>query len=148
MRSNQVRYLVAEGVLALLRRRISGSVAVVIMASSLLMLALFSLVTINLDRILQTVRGDIDVVVYLDDTIHEEDQARLHKDLVATAGVRHVNYVGREQALERFRVELDDDAELLEALSENPLPASLELQLLPEGQDSATLAALTATIRE
>ncbi len=148
MRSNQVRYLVAEGIQSLARRRISGSVAVVIMASSLLMLAIFSLVTINLDRVLQTVRGGVDVVVYLDDAIHPDDLERLRKDLLATVGVEQVSYLGREQALERFRIELGDDAELLQALQENPLPASLELRLSPEGQDADRLRALTASIEE
>ena len=64
--------------------------------AALLTLAIFSLVTINLDRILQSIRGDIDVVVYLHDSIHPEDQARLHRDLAATSGVLFVLYVSRE----------------------------------------------------
>ena len=85
MHSTQARYLVREGMVGLVRRRLSGTVAVLIMGSSLLMLAIFSIVSINLDRILQTVRGDIDVVVYLRDDIHEADQAVLHEDLLSMA---------------------------------------------------------------
>lgn len=146
MRSTQVRYLVREGLSGLLRRRLSGSVAIMIMGAALLTLSIFSLVTINLDQLLQTVRGDIDIVAYLDDGIHPEDQVRLHRDLSATNGVRFVRYVGREEALERFRAELGDDAELLDALHENPLPASFELALMPEGQDADQVKALTSMI--
>jgi cell division transport system permease protein len=148
VRSTQVRYLVREGLFGLRRRRLSGTVAVFIMASSLLMLAIFSLVTINLDRILQTVRGDIDMVVYLDDDIHEEDRGRLAKDLRGMSGVRDVRYVDRESALRRFRVELADDAELLDALESNPLPASFELSLDAAVQDSERLAALSTSLRQ
>ena len=144
--STQIRYLVREGFMGLLRRRISGSVAVIIMGSSLLMLALFSLVTINLDRILQSVRGEIDVAVYLDEGVHEQDQALLQKDLMATEGVRSVVYVGRDQALRRFRAELGDDAELLDALQENPLPASFELRLEPTVMGAERLDDLTRTV--
>lgn len=143
MRSTQVRYLVLEGLSGLVRRRLSGSVAIMIMGAALLTLSIFSLVTINLDRLLQDVRGEIDVVVYLEDAIHPEDQARLHRDLSATHGVRFVRYVSREQALERFRVELGDDAELLEALLANPLPACFELALSPDGQAADRVQALT-----
>lgn len=146
MRSTQVRYLLREGLAGLARRRLSGSVAIMIMGAALLTLSLFSLVTINLDELLQNVRGDIDIVVYLQDSIHPEDQARLQRDLAATHGVRFVRYVSRDAALERFRNELGDDAELLEALEENPLPASFELALSPEGQDAGQVEALTGMI--
>lgn len=148
MRSNQVRYLVREGLFGLARRRISGTVAVMIMGSSLLMLALFSLVSINLDHILQGVRGDIDVVVYLEEDIHAEDQALLYKDLGSMVGVRAVHYIDRESALERFRTELGDDAELLDALSSNPLPASFEVSLAAEVQDAARLHAFSTSVAE
>ena len=146
MRSIQIRYLLMEGLGGLIRRRLSGSVAIMIMGAALLTLSIFSLVTINLDRVLQSLRGEIDVVVYLQDDIHPEDQARLHRDLAATNGVQFVGYLGRDQALERFRIELGDDAELLDALHENPLPASFELSLSPEGQDADRVHALTSMI--
>jgi len=123
-------------------------VAIVIMGSSLLMLALFSLVTINLDRILQSARDDIDVTVYLRDDIHPEDQGILYKDLVSTHGVRSVSFVSREQALENFRAELGDDADLLEAVKDNPLPASYELRLEPEILDAAHLNDLTRSLSQ
>lgn len=142
----QTRYLLRESLMGLRRRKVSGSVAVIIMGSSLLMLALFSLITINLDRVLQSVRGEIDVAVYLRDDIHEEDQARLHKDLLATQGVAGVNYVSREQALESFRGELGDDADLLDALRENPLPASYELRLQPGYHGAKKVKDLTTNL--
>jgi len=146
MRSIQIRYLLMEGLGGLIRRRLSGSVAIMIMGAALLTLSIFSLVTINLDGVLQSLRGEIDVVVYLEDDIHPEDQARLHRDLAATNGVQFVSYLGRDQALERFRIELGDDAELIDALHENPLPASFELSLSPEGQDADRVHALTTMI--
>jgi cell division transport system permease protein len=144
--NTQVRYLLVEGLSGLIRRRLSGSVAVMIMGAALLTLSIFSLVTINLDGVLQSLRGEIDVVVYLEDNVHPEDRARLQRDLSATNGVEFVRYLSREQALERFRIELGDDAELLDALRENPLPASFELSLSPDGQDAGRVNALTSMI--
>ena len=45
-----------EGIGGLVRRRLSGSVAIMIMGAALLTLSIFSLVTINLDQLLQGVR--------------------------------------------------------------------------------------------
>lgn len=141
-------YLLKEGITGLARRRLSGSVAVLIMGSSLLMLALFSVVSINLDRVLQEVRGDIDVRVYLRDDIHPKDQERLHTDLMNMVGVRSVQYLDREDALASFREELGEDADLLEALDGNPLPASFEVALDPVAHDAAKLEALTTSVSQ
>jgi len=137
IRPTQQRYLLREGWMHLARRRISGTVAILIMASSLLTLAIFSVVTINLDRALQMLRGDTDISVYLDDDIHPADRALLEKDLRNSTGVREVRYVSAEQALQTFRVELGDDAELLDALRANPLPASFEVKVDPALQNSS-----------
>ena len=148
MHSTQVRYLLREGVLGLMRRRLSGTVAVLIMGSSLLMLSLFSVVSINLDRILQTVRGDIDVVVYLRDDIHDADRELLHGDLANMMGVRSVRFVDRDVAPERFKAEFPEEADLLEILKENPLPASFEIALDASGQDAERIGALIASVEQ
>jgi cell division transport system permease protein len=82
-------------------------------------------------------RGDTDISVYLDDDIHPADRALLEKDLRNSTGVREVRYVSAEQALQTFRVELGDDAELLDALRANPLPASFEVKVDPALQNSS-----------
>lgn len=133
------RHLIRESVTGLYHRKVSGSVAVVIMGSSLLMLALFTLVTLNLDRMLQTVRADIDLTVFLQDDIHPEDLGRLRGDLLATEGVQALQYIDREQALQRFRLELGDDAVLLDALEANPLPASFEVRIDPAAHDAVRI---------
>ncbi len=144
--TTQLRHLVGESLNGMHRRKVSGTVAVVIMGSALLMLALFSLVTINLDRVLQTVRGEIDITVFLRDDIHADDRARLRADLEGTEGVLAVQYVTPAQAIEKFRQELGEDADLLDALTANPLPASFEIRLSPDLNAAERLEELKATI--
>ena len=99
--ATQLRHFLHESVRGLARRKISGSVAVIIMGSALLTLALFSLVTINMDRFIHSIRGEIDMTVFLLDEVHPEDLSRLEGDLVSTVGVRAVRYVSADDALER-----------------------------------------------
>lgn len=146
--ATQLRHLVREGLLGLARRRISGTVAVLIMASSLLMLAVFSLVTINLDRVLQGVRGGIDIAVFVEDDIHPDDLAVLRKDLASTQGIARMEFLSREQALERFRADLGEDADLLAAAGSNPLPASFELRLAPGWEEGDRLEDLRRTLSQ
>jgi cell division transport system permease protein len=123
-----MKHFVREALLGLARRRVSGTVAVLIMGSALLMLALFSLITINLDQVLQSVRGDIDAEVFLEPSVTPDQQQTLQHQLLAVYGVKSVYYVSRDKALEEFRADLGSDASLLDGFSENPLPASFRLQ--------------------
>jgi cell division transport system permease protein len=126
--TTQVKHFIREALLALARRRISGTVAVLIMGSALLMLALFSLITINLDDILQSVRGDIDAEVFLDSNISDNQRQTLQHELLAVDGIKAVYYVSKEKALEEFKADLGDDASLLDDFSQSPLPASFRVQ--------------------
>ena len=147
--TTQLRYLAGESMHGLFRRKISGTVAVVIMGSSLLMLALFSLLTINLDRTMQNLRREIDMTVFLEATTHPEDIDRLRRDLLATQGVLSVSFVSAEQALEQFRTELGpEDDDLLEALQFNPLSPSLEVRLDLRTQDAKQVEQLSRTISQ
>ena len=127
--ATQMRHLTREAFLGLARRRISGTVAVLIMGSALLMLALFSIITINLDSLLQSMRGDIDVEAFLQDRLDESHRQSLQHELLALNGVEAVYYVSPQKALDEFRADLGDDASLLDALEENPLPASFRIRL-------------------
>jgi len=147
--ATQMGHLVRESLHGLLRRKISGSVAILIMGSSLLMLALFSLVTINLDRMLQQFRRDIDMTVFLDASIHPEDAARLRRDLLSTQGVVSATFVSADQALLDFRAELGpQDADLLDALESNPLSPSFEVRLDLNAQSAKRIEDLAFTVSQ
>ncbi len=127
--ATQMRYLVREAFLGLARRRISGSVAVLIMGSALLMLALFSIITINLDAILQSLRGNVDAEAFLEEGLEEGQRQNLQQELLSLDGVDAVYFISPKQAIEEFRRDLGEDASLLDVLDENPLPASFRIRL-------------------
>ena len=147
--ATQLRYLAGESMHGLFRRKISGAVAVTIMGSSLLMLAVFSLLTINLDRVMQGLRREIDMTAFLQANTHPDDIDRLRRDLLATQGVVSVSFVSAEQALEEFRRDLGPgDEELLDALQHNPLTPSLEVRLDMRVLDAKRVEELSRTISQ
>jgi cell division transport system permease protein len=60
--------------------------------------------------------------------------------------VERAEPVSKQAALERFRRRMGGDAELLEGLDENPLPASIEVDLVPAERSSEGLASLAARL--
>jgi cell division transport system permease protein len=139
LRREQVAYLVRESFSGFHRRKLTTGVTVLIMASALLVLSLFTLVTLNLGVLLEDARRGIDLHLYLHAELADDDRADMQLRLLAIPGVQGADYITREQALAEFRRQLGDDAELLDSLDENPLPASFHITLSAAARTAATV---------
>lgn len=88
----------------------------------------FFLLSVGSHRILTYVEQRPQVIAFFDDTITTSDQvADVMKELKATNKTREVRFVSKEQALEIYRERNKEDPLLLELVSANTLPASLEV---------------------
>ncbi|MEZ4387784.1 MAG: ABC transporter permease [Candidatus Krumholzibacteriia bacterium] len=147
LRGVQLGYLARESFAGFRRRKLTTGVTILIMGSSLLVLALFVLVTLNLGVILERARSNVDVRVFLVDGLDAERSAALQPPFLAIPGVQEARYISREQALAEMRTLLGDDADLLEVLDENPLPASYHLELAPGHRSAESVAAIADDLR-
>ncbi len=79
---------------------------------------------------LDSIQDKIDVSVYFKTSVSEKEILMVKGRLENLSEVKGVEYVSREQALERFKAEHQDDALVLDSLKgdDNPLPASLEIK--------------------
>lgn len=68
-----------------------------------------------------------DLTLYLSDSAG--DAVPLRTEISDMPGVRMLEFVSKEEALERLKDSFTDHPEILESLSANPLPASLEVWL-------------------
>ena len=121
------------------------------MAAGLLLLGVFLLVVENMRAVVERFGHELRVVAFLHDGDGSDPAAleSLRTRAAALPGAASVEYVSPEAALERLRADLGGDAEILDGLDRNPLPAALEVEVLPgkrapeQVQDLATaLAAL------
>jgi cell division transport system permease protein len=147
-RGAQIHYLLGEALSGFRRRKLTTSVTIMIMGSALLVLALFSIVTINLGALLERARTGIDLRVFLADGIGDEDRLVLQAEFRRLAGVHTVTYISKDQALAGFRRELGaEQIDLLDVLGENPLPASLHITLMQDARTADRLREIAADIR-
>jgi len=102
---------------------------------TLSLLDLFLILTVNVQRIINTLKSQISLEVFIDPTLPATDIESLGRQLSAVVGVSKVTYVSPEQALERFRLDFKEDP--LALLGENPLPASFQIVLLPSHRNPA-----------
>lgn len=98
-------------------------------AISLMILGLFGLIYLNFQHVLRHWGDELQICVYLNDTLSPEEGEDLGRQIAAWPAVEKAAYVSKSQALARFRSQLHEYAGLLDGLKDNPLPASLELKL-------------------
>jgi cell division transport system permease protein len=115
--------------------------AVLTIAIVLVLVGSASLLVENMTGILDEFGDELQLTAFLDDTLVDADLPTLAERVAAAPGVAHVETVTKAEALERFE-RIAGGAELLAGLEENPLPASLEIHLLPEARTAEALAIL------
>ncbi len=104
-------------------------VAVLTIAIALFIVAVFAGVVGQVRGLVDTWASDIVVVVYIEDDVTPEISARVRAAVEegALEGAI-VQEVSKDEALQRLRESLGEDADILEGLERNPLPASMEVR--------------------
>ena len=125
---NRITWFIHEAWRGLWFHRSTTWTALLSVFGSFLVLGVFLLFTANVQHALNSLGDRREVVVYLRDSATPDDREELIAALDSLYGV--ATYVSRERAWEEFAKELGG-TELLEAVGQNPLPASIRLKLRP-----------------
>ncbi|MCL2503317.1 MAG: permease-like cell division protein FtsX [Coriobacteriia bacterium] len=103
--------------------------AVITIYLSLLLVGVFLVTGIVVNRIVKDVEEKVTIQVFLRDGISPEDVDALQKDILADPLVKSVRYTSKEKALEIFSGQMEGSPGILEQMAGNPLPASLDIDL-------------------
>jgi cell division transport system permease protein len=106
-----------------------GLTAVLSLAAALTLSGLFLLLAHNARMALRYIGDRRELVVYLRDEVTDAQRDSLQARLRALYG--EPTYVSKQQAWQEFVQQVGDPA-LIEAVEQNPLPASLRVRLRPE----------------
>lgn len=126
---------VREALTASRRAPLLSALGIVTIAFSLFAFGLFGLVAINIRRALDQVEERVEVRAFLGDSVEIESITAAMKDIGEFPEVLRVDYVTKEQALDRARKEMGEFADVFES---GVLPASIEVHLRP-GMRSPTI---------
>ena len=128
---------------------VTSMVSVITIMISLTLLASFFLILENVRDSLVQQQSQIKIIGFLKDQTSESSVHRLTEAMKQTPGVEAVTFRSKEEALKSFREALGSDAGLLDGLgSENPLPASIEIQLSARAQVQTLAPQLEAKLLE
>jgi len=142
-----LRYCLNEATRSLWRQRGSSALSMLTIAAAALVVGGFLLVTVNLDRVLARWSATAEVSIYLRDDITQEQRVDLNRGLVPGAVIASWEFVSKADALARFKRDFPDLSSGLDGTPDNPLPASLDVRLRPQGADSAAVEALVQQVQ-
>jgi len=142
-----VRLTLREALLSFRRAPLLSALAVTTIAFALFVVGLFGLVALNLRETLSQVAERVEIVAYLARGTPVDVVTVAMGDIQAFPEVEEVTYVTEDQALERARRELTEFQGVFSDLTQNPLPASLEIRLKPGFRDAAHVAAVADRLR-
>jgi cell division transport system permease protein len=133
--------LVSEAFEGLVRARRMTSLSVVLIAISISLVGAFFLVTENLRSVVETVRDESTVTVFLKSSATDEDRADLERLARETRLVGQMRRVSPEDARARFSTWWKSLGPTARSLPGNPFPASIEMELNPAAVSSDALPA-------
>ncbi len=131
-----------EALLGIRRAPTLTGLSVMAIGFSVFSLGLFALTAHNIDVALSDVERRVEVVAYLKDGASEELVEIARHEIESYPEVETARYVSKVEALFEASRELTEFSDVYSDLEVNPLPASLEISLLPDYRTPADVEAV------
>ncbi|MCD6340479.1 MAG: ABC transporter permease, partial [Desulfurococcales archaeon] len=125
----EILYSVKEGLKGFARVKFMSFLTVLAVAGSLVIAGIYLLIACNLLEMIERFREKVEVEAFLEDGLTPGQIDSVRAQIEELEGVASVRFVSKEEAMERFRRDMADYPQMLEAISTNPLPASFEIKL-------------------
>ncbi len=145
--SGGVKYFFARALTNIRQNIFINVVTVGTITLALLIVALFLLVFVNLEGVAEDWSKRVQVTAYFEQVPPPEAIATLKGNIQALPGTERVDYVSKEEAIKRFRARLKGQESLLEGVSADVLPASLEISLKRGSRSSNAVEAYVASLK-
>ena len=127
--SGRISYYLGRAVANMRQNLFVSAVTVGTITLALLIVSLFMLLFVNLENAAENWSEKVQVTVYFDKEIAPQEQDSLKQRIQALPGTAKVSWVGRDEALRRFKGRLKGQETLLDGIRPEVLPASFEISL-------------------
>lgn len=141
----QVRYLVKEGFSGFKRAKLSMASAIITICISLLLLSSFTILLINANSVVESIREKVEMEAFLQGDLGPEATAAAKSRIASFAGVRDVRYVSKEEAAAIFKDQFGED--IYGVLNFNPLPPSIKISLKKDYRTLKSAAVVYDSVR-
>ncbi len=134
MKISQFSYTIRESIKNLWRNRMMSFASMSSVAATLMILGIIFILILNISSLAQGAKDQFDTIqVYLVDDLDGQQVETLGEELYKLEGVKEIYFETKQQALDKMKLEWEDNGYLLEGLEENPLPNSYIVSLYDIG---------------
>lgn len=142
MRTSNVSYLVKKGISSVWKNFIMSFASFSIMMVSLLQISCAVLLLMNLDVVMTNIEETNEITIYVEEGATDDTVSHIHEVLLNNANLTDVQYYSKEAALDDFREDMAEYAELLDYLESNPMPETFLVRVVDLSQIRATVTAI------
>ncbi len=104
-------------------------ITIITIALSVVIVSAFGLFMLNAQDMFNTWKKGVRIMVYLSAGTTADQRLETHDKLKTIAGIRHIDFISKDQAMTLLKQRMPRQASLFDNLRENPLPDAFELSL-------------------
>ena len=123
-------FVIKEGFSSIGRAKLPAAITVTISFFALVLLGLFSTVSLSFFDVIQELRSKVELEVFLGDSMSESQAIDATGQIKMLKGVKEAFYVSKDDAAKTFNRDFGED--IVKILGSNPLPGSIRLKFLPD----------------
>ena len=142
MKKNNIGYLLREGIRGIFLHGFMSFAAIWVTVACLLIMGTFGLVLYNLNEMIVELEQENEMLVYIDETYSEAEAKSVGSQINQIANVHNAQFVSREQAVENFVDEMQDE-DLFEGLD----PSTFRDRFVITLEDNSKMRETEAAIR-
>lgn len=106
---NRFCYLLKQGIKNIFTHGFMSFASITIIIACLLIMGSFSLLTLNIDAMIDEMQNQNNVLAYIDESLSESEARALESKILAVDNVATAEFVTREEAMENFESDYDEN---------------------------------------
>jgi cell division transport system permease protein len=142
------RYFLERALLNIRQNILVNVLTVGTISLAFLILSLFLLLYVNLERVTENWSDRVQIAAYFDHELTAGEITSLTGKIRAIAGTAGVTYISRQEALKRFSGRLKGQESLLNGVTPDILPSSLEIRLKRDSRDSDSITTYVSRLKK
>jgi cell division transport system permease protein len=120
-------HILREGLSGFRRAKLSMAVSIITICIALILLAIFTIITSNANRLIDSIRNRVELEVFLEEPVTQPMIDSIRGQLLQVIGIDTLRFVSKEEAARIFKQEFGE--EITSVLRFNPLPPSFKISL-------------------
>ena len=144
---SRLRYFSGKAWANLLSNKLVTVLTVFTIMLALLIISLFMLIYVNIEGTIEQWSSKVLITAYFDNELSSQELAAIKARVNSLPGTDSLRYIDKDEALRRFHSRLKGQEALLEGVSADVLPASLEISLKKQYRSPDAVTAYVTALK-